>query len=57
MLYVHIINIFIYSDTRSVLGSVPLRFGYSRQRNIKTVRVFEDFGPVPVSGNSVRFRF
>jgi len=57
MLYVYIINIFIYSDTRSVLGSIPVRFGYFRYKNIGTVRVFEDIGPVPVSGISVWFRF
>ena len=57
MLYVYIINIFIYSGTRSVLGSVPVRFGYFGYKNIGTVRVFEGIGPVPVSGISVRFRF
>ena len=57
MLYVYIINIFIYSGTRSVLGSVPVRFGYFGYKNIGTVRIFEGIGPVPVSGISVRFRF
>ena len=57
MLYVYIINIFIYSGTCSVLGSVPVRFGYFGYKNIGTVRVFEGIGPVPVSGISVRFRF
>ena len=57
MLYVYIINIFIYSGTRSVLGSVPVRFGYFGYKNIGTVRVFEDIDPVLVSGISVRFRF
>lgn len=57
MLYVYIINIFIYSGTRSVLGSVPVRFGYFGYKNIGTVRVFKGIGPVPVSGISVRFRF
>ena len=51
MLYVYIINIFIYSGTRSVLGSV--RFGYFRYKNMRTVRVFEGIGPI--SGISVRF--
>ena len=57
MLYVYIVNIFIYSGTRLVFGfgssSVRL-FGY---KNIETVWVFEGIGPVPVSGISVRFRF
>ena len=56
MLYVYIINIFIYSGTRSVLGSVPVRFGYFGYKNIGTVRVFEGIGPVPVSDISVRFQ-
>ena len=50
MLYVYIMNIFIYSGTRSVLGSVPVRFGYFGYKNIETVRVFEDIDPVLVSG-------
>ena len=57
MLYVYIINIFIYSGTRSVLGSVPVRFGYFGYKNIGTVRVFQGIGPVPVSDISVWFRF
>ena len=57
MLYVYIINIFIYSGTRLVLGSVPVWFGYFGYKNIGTVRVFEGIGPVPVSGISVWFRF
>ena len=55
MLYVYIINIFIYSGIRSVFGSVPVRFGYFGYKNTGTVRIFEDIGPVPVSGISVRF--
>lgn len=57
MLYVYIINIFIYSGTHSVLGSVPVRFGYFEYKNIGTVQVFESISLVPVSGISVRFRF
>ena len=57
LLYVYIMNIFIYSSTRSVLGSVPVRFGYFGYKNIETVRVFEDIDTVLVSGISVRFRF
>ena len=57
MLYVYIINIFIYSGTRSVLGSVLVRFGYFGYKNIGTVRVFEGISPILVSGISVRFRF
>ena len=57
MLYVYIINIFIYSGTRSVFGSVPVWFGYFGYKNIGTVRVFEDIGPIPVSDISVWFRF
>ena len=57
MLYVYIINIFIYSGIRSVIGSVPVRFGYFGYKNIGTVRVFEGISPVLVSGISVRFRF
>ena len=57
MLYVYIINIFIYSGTRSVLGSVPVRFSYFGYKNIGNVRIFEGIGLVPVSGISVRFRF
>ena len=56
MLYVYIINIFIYSGTRSVLGSVP-GFGYFGYKNIGTVRIFEGISPVSVSGILVRFRF
>ncbi|CAN6997579.1 unnamed protein product [Brassica oleracea var. botrytis] len=48
MLYVYIINIFIYSGTRSVLGSVPVRFGYFGYKNIGTVWVFEGISPVLV---------
>ncbi|KAG2322768.1 hypothetical protein Bca52824_015981 [Brassica carinata] len=55
MLYVYIINIFIYSiSARSRFGSFGSLFRY---KNIGTVRVFEGIGPVPVSGISVRFRF
>ncbi|CDY29927.1 BnaC05g29090D [Brassica napus] len=57
MLYVYIINIFIYLGIRSVLGSVPVRFGYFGYKNIGTIRVFEGISPVPVLGISVRFRF
>ena len=57
MLYVYIINIFIYSGTRSVLGSVPVRFGYFGYKNIGTVRIFEGISPVPVLGISVPVRF
>ena len=57
ILYVYIINIFIYSDTRLVLGLVPAWFGYFGYKNVGTVRVFEGIGPVPVLGISVRFRF
>ena len=53
----YIINIFIYSGTRSVLGSVPVRFGYFRYKNIGTIRVFKGISPVPVSNILVRFRF
>ena len=53
----YISNIFIYSGTRSVLGSFPVRLCYFRYKNIKTARVFEGIGPVPISGISVRFRF
>ena len=56
MLCVYIINIFIYSGTSSVLGSVPVRFGYFGHKNIGTIKVFEGIGPVPVSGILVRFR-
>ena len=55
MLYEYIINIFIYSGTRLVFGSVPVRFGYFGYKNIRTIRVFEGTGPVPVSGISVWF--
>ena len=55
MLYVYIINIFIYSDTRLVLSSVLVRFGYFRYKNIGTVRIFE--GISLISGITVRFRF
>ena len=55
MLYVYIINIFIYSGTRSVFGSVLVQFGYFGYRNIETIRIFEGLTPVPVSGISVRF--
>ena len=57
MLYVYIINIFIYSGTRSVFGSILVRFGYFRYKNIETVRVFEGIDLVPVLGILVRFRF
>ena len=53
MLYVYVINIFIYSGTRSV----PVRFGYFGYKNIGTVWVFEGIGPVPILGISVRFQF
>ena len=53
MLYVYIINIFIYWDTRSV----PIRFGYFGYKNIETIRIFEGIGPVPILGILVRFRF
>ena len=49
MLFVYIINIFIYS----VFGSVLVRFSYFRYKNIGTVRVFEGIGLV--SGISVQF--
>jgi len=55
MLYVYIINIFIYSGTHLVFGSVPVRLSYFRYKNIGTVRIFEDINPVPVSGILVRF--
>ena len=45
MLYVYIINSVIYSDTRLVLGSVSVWFGYI---NIGTVQIFKGLGPVPV---------
>ena len=57
MLYVYIINIFIYLGTRLVLSSVPIRLGYFGYRNIGTVWIFEGFSLVPVSCISVRFRF
>ena len=58
----YIINIFIYSGIYSVLGSVPVRFGYFRYKNIETIRVFESFGPildilVPVRLSSFSFFF
>ena len=57
ILYVYIINIFIYSSIRSVFGLVPLWFGYFGYRNIGTVRIFKGVGTVPVLGISVRFQF
>ena len=57
MLYVYIINIFIYSGIRSIFGSVLVRFSYFGYKNIETVRVFEGIGPVPVSDISIRFLF
>ena len=51
MLYVYIINIFIYLGTRLV----PVRFGYFGYKNIGTVRVFKGIGPVLISGISIRF--
>ena len=57
MLYVYIINILIYSGTHSILGLILVQFGYFGYRNIGTVRIFEGFGPVPIQGISVRFRF
>jgi len=57
MLYVYIINIFIYSGTRLVFGSVPVRFGYFGYKNMGIVRVFEGIGPVLVLDISVRFQF
>ena len=53
MLYVYVINI-LYIRL-SVRFSVY--FGYISYRNIGTIRVFESFGPVPVSGISIRFWF
>ena len=53
MLYVYIINIFIYSST--VRFSV--RFDYFGYKNIRTIRIFEGIGPVPISRFSVRFGF
>ena len=57
MLYVYIINIVIYSDTRSVLGSIQIRFGYFGYKNIGTVQIFKGLSPVLVLGISVRFWF
>ena len=49
MLYVYIIYIFGYP-----LGS---RFSYFCYRKIGTIRVYESFGAIPVSGISVQFLF
>ena len=48
MLYVYIINIFIYSGTRLVLGSIPVQFSYFRYRNIRIIQIFEGFSLFPV---------
>ena len=53
MLYVYIFNTLIYLDT----SSVSVRFGYFEYRNIRTVRIFEGFGLIPVSGISIWFRY
>ena len=59
MLYVYIINIFIYLSTRPVLGLVPVRFGYFGYKKVGTLRVLVwfrfqvfRFG----SGSVLRFR-
>ena len=56
-MYIQLIFLYIYSDTRSVLGLVPVRFSYFEYRNIRTVQIFEGLGPVPVLGISVWFWF
>ena len=48
MLYVYIINIIIYSDTRLVLGSIPVQFSYLGYRNIRIILIFEGFSLFPV---------